>query len=255
MAVVGIVIWVVLTLVAAEASWALLRRHLSERVLAAVVLPATLIWRLAQVVALLVTGNPVGSGALLKVDPEQSEAGPGVRPPVVGPALVSLLPPACVMIALLAVVRFVATPLRAAFEPGELRVPLEPPASLPGLWLRVEEVVDQLYRLSQLLAAMDYRDVRTWIGLYLLVCLGLRVVTPRGLLRPAVLTLLGIGAAAALAGWLWPGVEDVARSLHPGLSLVACWELWLLSVIAAASGLIHFARLIAGRADAAASQA
>ncbi len=246
MAVVGIVIWLVLVLLAAEASWSILRRHLSPRAAAAAVLPATLVWRLAQVVALLVTGNPVGSGALLKVDPEQSEAGAAVRPPVIGPALVSLLPPTCVMIALLAVVRWVATPLLAALEPGAIRVPIDPPHSLPGVWLLVADVAGQLRQLTRLITAMDYRNPWTWIGLYLLTCLGLRIVTPRGMLRAALLSLLAIGLAAIAVGWLWRGFDDVVRPFHPGLSLVACWELLLLSVIATVSGLIRLGRLLAG---------
>lgn len=247
MAVLGILFWLVLILLAAEASWALLRRHLSPRAAAAAVLPATLVWRLAQVVALLVTGNPVGSGALLKVDPEEGEAGGAVRPPIVGPALVALLPPACVMIALLAVVRWVATPLLAGLQPGAIRVPLDPPQSLPGVWLLVADVARQLYQLTRLIAAMDYRDLWTWVGLYLLACLGLRIVTPRGLLRPALLALLAIGAAGVAVGWLWRGFEDVVRPFEPGVSLVACWELLVLSVIATVSGMIQLGRLLAGR--------
>lgn len=247
MTVVALVFWLILILLAAEANWALLRRHVSPRAAAAIVLPATLIWRLAQVVALLVTGNPVGSGALLKVDPEQSEAAGSVRPPVIGPVLVALLPPTCVMIGLLATVRWVVPTLLAALEPGVVRVPLNPPASLPGVWLWIAEIAQQLYRLTRLLLSLDPRSARTWIGIYLLLCLGLRIVTPRGMLRPALLALLAVGILSAVASWLWPALDDVARPFHPGLSLVACWELWLLSAMAAASGLIQLGHLLAGR--------
>ena len=241
----ALVCWVMLMLLAAEASWRLVRRHLAPRAAATAVLPATVVWRLAQVVALLLTGNPVGGGALLKLDPEQADAPASPRPPVVGPVLVALLPPACVMIAFLVVVRLLAPALLAALEPGAVRVPLDLPRSLPGFWLVVERLVQQLRQLSLLLSGMDYRDVRTWVGLYLLVCLGLRVVAPGGLLRAALLALLGLGVVVLVLSWLWPGVEDLVRPLHPGLSLVACWQLLVLSLIGVISGLVDLVRLLA----------
>lgn len=238
----ALVCWVVITLLAAEASWRLVQRHVSARAAAAVVLPATLVWRLAEVVALLITGNPVGSGALMKLDPEQADAPATPRPPVVGPVVVALLPPACVMIALLATMRL----LMPVLDTVVLDLPLDPPRSLSGLFLRVESTAQALGQLAGALEVARYRDVRTWAGLYLLVCFALRMVPPRGLLRAAILSLLGLGVLGLAVGLVWPDGDRMVLALRPAVTLVAGWQLLLLSLIAAVSGLIDLGRLLSG---------
>ncbi len=242
----ALVCWVVITLLAAEASWRLTQRYLSARAAAAAVLPATIVWRLAEVVALLITGNPVGSGALMKLDPAQADSPAAPRPPVLGPMLVALLPPVCATIALLAAMRL----LLPAVDAVMLDLPLDPPRSLSGLFLRVELIAQGVGQLAASLELARYRDVRTWLGLYLLVCFGLRIVPPRGLLRAAVLSLLGLGLFGLVVGLLWPESERLVRALRPAVTLVAGWELLLLSLIASVSGLIELGRLLtaSGRA-------
>lgn len=196
------------TLVVVLTAWGVHRLWcgiVKPKVIDAVLLPGTLLARLGHVLGLLITGGAVRDVTLLRdSDSDESDSGsaPQTRIPIVGPAIVALLPLALSITAIYLTNRLFGAPLTSSVDDSVIGPTL--PQSIAALWQALRDQITLVESLVAAIGTANPMDWRTWALLYLLICLVIRVAPATGCLRSALggitLTGLVVGVVTLLMG-------------------------------------------------------
>jgi hypothetical protein len=136
--------------------------------------------------------------------------------PVVGAIIVALLPLAGCAAAIYWVSHYFGAPVLAGMaEPGPQKLAL--PTTLTRFFEVIRTAISLVQRLVNAIWASDYRDWRTWLFLYLAVCLTVRMAPLTGNLRGSIGAILLTGLFAFILGQI---VESTASLLATAWPLV-----------------------------------
>jgi hypothetical protein len=173
-----------------------------------VLLPGTLVAQLGHVLGLLVTGATVSNTSLVGDDESaapRTTRDPKPRIPLVGPIVIGMLPLIACGVAIFVVARFLGGALLGQMSAAVAGPTL--PGSLAGTWQLARDLVTLTESFTVALRAADYGSWRTWVFLYLLVCLSVRMAPFPGYLRGSLIAILLLGIVLALIASLF-GVGD-----------------------------------------------
>ncbi len=192
--------WLLLIVFAAWGVRKLWSGIIQPKVFNSVLLPGTLIGLLGHVLGLLVTGATISETTLFKDDDTgepETTANPKPKIPVVGHVIIGLLP----LLACGAGVYFTAKYLGGTTVTtiNDDIVGPKLPTSIAGFWQLLRDQITLMESTVSAITSADFRNWKTVVFLYLLVCLVVRMAPFPGNLRGALgaIVLLGIGGGVA----------------------------------------------------------
>ena len=193
--------WLVTAVLSAWGVQQLWRGMVAPRVVNAVLLPGTLVAQLGHVLGLLITGATVNNATLYKRDESGEPAttrDPKPHIPLLGPALIALLPLVACAAAFLALTHFLGGRVAAGLSAAGLARSL--PTSVAGVWNLLRDQVSLVESLVNTIRTAPLGHWQTWLFAYLAVCLTVRLSPFPGSLRATLGAVLGLGAAVAAVG-------------------------------------------------------
>lgn len=218
---------------------------IQPKIFNAVLLPGTLIGLLGHVLGLLVTGATISETTLFKDDETgepETTANPKPKIPVVGHVIIGLLP----LLACGAGMFFTAKYLGGStvLQIHDDIVGPKLPTSVGGFWQLLRDQITLMESTVSAISEANFRDWKTVVFLYLIVCLAVRMAPFPGNLRGALgaIVLLGIGGGAASS--LFDIADPRVQSGWAVLNLTVAVLLVLLFVSLLIRGLIGLVYVI-----------
>ena len=189
--------WLLVTVLVAWGVHRLWSGMIQAKVFNAVLLPGTLVAQVGHVVGTLITGGTITNTTLFKDDESgdpETTADPSPKIPFVGPVIIGMLPlVACACGIYLLTQHYVGRVLPA------LRVrAVGPvlPTTLDGFWQMLRDQISLVEAFVASTAAADFRNIHTWVFLYLLTCFAVRIAPFPGNLRGSLGAILLLGILA-----------------------------------------------------------
>lgn len=180
-------------------------------------LPGTLVAQLGHILGLLVTGGTVNNTSLIKDDGSgepQTPSEPESRLPVLGAVIVALLPLVGCAAAIYWVSRYFGVPILLAVDErvaGKLILP----TSLSSFFDTTRGAITLVEQLVDAVRTGNYREWRTWVFLYLVICLTVRMAPFAGNLRGSIGAILLTGLISFLVGHLTGMTDSLLSSVWP----------------------------------------
>ena len=196
---ISLTLWLLVTVLTAWGVHQIWSGMIKPKVLNTVLLPGTLVAQLGHVLGLLVTGATVSNTTLYKDDESGApENTPDPKPqvPVVGPVVIGMLPLLACGAAIFAVARVLGRPITGQLPLAVVGPTL--PTTLAGFWQMLRDQVSLAEATLAATLGADFGAWRTWVFVYLMICLAVRIAPFPGNLRGSLgaILILGIGAAA-----------------------------------------------------------
>ena len=215
------------------------------KVLNTVLLPGTLAAQVGHVLGLLVTGATITNTTLYKDDdsgaPEQTH-NPQPKIPVVGPVIIGLLPLLACAMAIYASALFLGDSIIQGMTAHVVGPSL--PTSMGGVWDLLRGQVTLVESIVTSITAADLGSWKTWVFLYLLVCLAVRIAPFPGNLRGALGAILVLGIVGALLSSLTNVADTRVQNAWAILNLTAATLLLLLMASLLIRGGVGLARIL-----------
>jgi hypothetical protein len=214
-----------------------------------VLLPGTLIALLGHVLGLLVTGATVNTATLYKDDgtgnPETT-TDPKPRIPVLGPILIGMLPLLACGAGTYLAARYLGWGMTARLSTEHVGPNL--PTTLHGLFEFLRSQVSLIESLVGAARDADFRDWKTTVFFYLLVCLTVRMAPFQGTARGALAAIVLLGAGAAALTSLLDVADPRVQTGWTVLNLSFATLLLLLVVTLVIRGIVALVRVIRSNA-------
>jgi hypothetical protein len=213
----SITFWLLVMVFSALGVHRLWSSMVQPKIVNSLLLPGTLVAQLGHILGLLLTGGTVNNTSLIKDDdsgepqtPDEAES----RVPVFGAIIIALLPLVGCATAIYWVSRYFGTPILSGMQqraPGRLVLP----TTLTLLFDTTRDAISLMQRLMDAVWAGDFHDWRTWLFLYLVVCLTVRMAPLTGNLRGSVGAILLTGLLAFLIGQITPSAAAFLDTAWP----------------------------------------
>ena len=173
---------------------------IQPKVFNSVLLPGTLVGLLGHVLGLLVTGATISETTLFKDDNSgepETTADPKPKIPVVGHVIIGLLPLLACGAGVFFTAKYLGGPTVSQINDDVVGPKL--PTSVGGFWQLLRDQITLVESTVSAIASADFRNWKTVVFLYLLICLAVRMAPFPGNLRGALgaIVLLGIGGGVA----------------------------------------------------------
>ena len=219
---------------------------IKPKLLNTILLPGTLIAQLGHVLGLLITGATVSNTTLYKNDESgdpETTIDPKPRVPLVGPVIIAMLPLRACAVAIFFVARHLGRPILLNLTTGSVGPIL--PTTIAGTWQMLR---DQITLVESIVAATSVADLanwRTWLFIYLLICLTVRIAPFPGNLRGSLAAIMILGIGAAMVSSLFDMADPRVQSGWAVLSLTVAALLFLLMaslVVRGGVGLVQVLR-------------
>ncbi|MEP0843293.1 MAG: hypothetical protein HRF43_11365 [Phycisphaerae bacterium] len=245
----SITFWLLVVIFCALGVHRLWSSMIQPRIVNSILLPGTLVAQLGHVLGLLVTGGTVNNTSLIKDD---DSGGPQTPPetqtriPVLGAIMIALLPLAGCAAAIYWVSSYFGGPIlagMAAAAPAGLELPL----SLGAFFDTLRAAVTLVQQLVLSVQAGDYHDWRTWLFLYLAVCLTVRMAPLTGNLRGSIGAILMTGLLAFLVGQVMRSPSALMSGAWPLIVFSVAVLLFLLMVSLLAKGAVLLVKTLQGQ--------
>jgi len=215
------------------------------KVLNTVLLPGTLAAQVGHVLGLLVTGATITNTTLYKDDesgaPEQTQ-NPKPKIPVVGPVIIGLLPLLTCALAIYASALFLGDSIIRGMTAHVVGPSL--PTSLPAVWDLLRGQITLVESIVSAISSADFGQWQTWVFLYLLTCLAVRIAPFPGNLRGALGAILVLGVVGALLSSLTNVADARVQNAWAVLNLTAATLLLLLMASLVIRGGVGLARVL-----------
>lgn len=215
------------------------------KVLNTVLLPGTLIAQIGHVLGLLVTGARVSNNTVYGDDESgtpETTSNPQPKIPVVGPVIIGMLPLVACATAIFFVARLLGTPMLDRMTVDAVGPVL--PTTLAGVWQLLRDQITLVESIVSATVAADFTSWKTWLFLYLLICLAVRIAPFPGNLRGALGAILILGVATATISSLFDVADPRVQNAWAVLNLTVATLLFLLLLSLLIRGGVGVARLL-----------
>lgn len=189
--------WMLLVVLMAWGVHRLWAGMIKPKVFNTLLLPGTLAAQTGHVLGLLVTGATIRNTTLIKDDESgepETTPDPEPRIPVIGPVIIAMLPLLACAAGVFLVTKFVSNPFSRTLQSA---ADATFPMSLADVWELLRRLITLAESAVVSLRGGDFADWRSWVFVYLLICLTIRMAPFPGYLRGSLgaIVVLGVGAA------------------------------------------------------------
>jgi len=241
--------WLLVIVFAAYGVFRLWAGLVKPRLINSILLPGTLVAQLGHVLGLLITGGTVNNTSLIKNDDDGAPATDGAvktRIPVLGPIITALLPILACGLCIYFVVATIGQGITdsASQAPAELALP----TSVNSFWELLRSAIALAEAVAGAILSSDFNRWQTWLFVYLVICLTVRMAPLPGMQRGAIGAILLLGVCAAVVGVASPRLmETTINGVWDTLSFAAGSLLILMIVSLLIRGVVGFIRILANR--------
>ncbi len=238
--------WLLVVVLTAWGVHRLWGQMIKPKVFNTILLPGTLVAQLGHVIGLLITGATISNTTLIADDESgEPETTPNPKPriPVIGPVVIGMLPIVACALALFLVAGRLGGSMVATIQGAVISPTL--PTSMAGFWQLLRDQITLVESVTAALAGADLTSGFTWLFVYLLICLTVRMAPFKGYLRGSLGAILVLGITAAAVTTLFDVADPRVQSGWAVLSLtVGTLNLLLITslVVRGAVGLTHILR-------------
>ncbi|MCL2330093.1 MAG: hypothetical protein FWC56_02200 [Phycisphaerae bacterium] len=221
---------------------------IQPKVVNIILLPGTLVAQVGHIIGLLVTGGTVNNTTLIKDnDSAEPEMGgdPGNKVPILGSIIIAVLPMAGCAIAIYWTAHYFGTHFIVGIMQDSPFDRMMLPTSLPNFFamLRgelalVEHLIDVIRKTS------PYHDWHTYLFMYLVVCLTVRMAPMTGNLRGSLGAILLFGIISFLIGQLMKPQTSLFESAWPLVTFSVATLLLLLIFSLLVTGAVKLIKTI-----------
>ncbi len=243
---IALTFWLLVIVLTARGVHQLWSGMVRPKVLNTVLLPGTLVAQVGHVLGLLVTGATISNTTLYKDDESgapETTTDPRPKIPVVGPVIIGLLPMVACATAIFFVARHLGLPILANMHTQVVGPSL--PTTLPGFWQLLRDQITLVEAIVSATIAADFAAWRTWVFLYLLTCLTVRIAPFPGNLRGGLGAILVLGIGAALVSSLLDMADPRVQNAWAVLNLTVATLLCLLLASLLVRGSVGLYKLLA----------
>jgi len=218
---------------------------IKPKVFNAMLLPGTLVAQIGHVLGLLITGGTVSNTTLFG----QGESGapettpnPESRIPIIGPVIVGMLP----LLACATAIYFNARELGQGMLTSLGTQPVGPvlPQTIAGFWQSLRDLISLAESMAAATRSADYSVWQTWVFLYLLICLSIRIAPFPGYLRGSLGAIVVLGCGAALIASLFDVKDPRLVEAWAVLNLTVATLLLLLMLSLLVRGAVGLVRVL-----------
>jgi hypothetical protein len=205
--------------------------------------------QLGHVLGLLITGGTVNNTSLVKDDDSgEPQTAPDAQPriPVVGAIVIALLPLAGCAAAIYWVSRYLGTPILTGMRDHAPRQ-LVLPTSVELFFNSIRAGVSLAQQLMDSVRASNYHDWRTWVFLYLVICLTVRMAPLTGNLRGSMGAILVTGLLAFVVGQITRSTPGFLETAWPLIVFSVSVLMFLLMVSLLVKGTVMLVKTIHGQ--------
>lgn len=245
----SITFWLLVIVFSALGVHRLWSSMVQPKIVNSVLLPGTLVAQLGHVLGLLVTGGTVNNTSLIKDDDSgapQTAPDAQTRIPVLGAIIIALLPLAGCAAAIYWVSHYLGTPILAGMERLAPRQ-LELPTSLDLFFSETRQAISLVQYLLNAVWMSDCQDWRTWLFLYLVVCLTVRMAPLTGNLRGSMGAIFITGVIAFLISKITNSTPSLLPTTWPLIVFSVSVLLLLLIVSLLVKGAVVLVKTIHGQ--------
>lgn len=242
---VAMTFWLLVTVLVAWGVHYLWSGMIQAKVFNALLLPGTLVAQIGHVVGTLITGGTISNTTLFKDDEAgspETTPDPSPRIPFVGPVIIGMLP----LVACGAGIYLLSQHYVGRVVPA-LRVhAVGPvlPTTIDGFWQMLRDQVSLMEAFVGSATAADFSNIHTWVFLYLLICLAVRIAPFPGNLRGSLGAILVLGLLAALLTSLFDVSDPRVRQAWSVLNLTFAALVFLLCLSLMIRGMVGLYQII-----------
>ena len=235
--------WLLVVVLTAWGVHRLWGQMIKPKVFNTILLPGTLVAQMGHVIGLLITGATISNTTLIADDESgEPETTPNPKPriPVIGPVVIGMLPLVACALALFLVASRLGGSMVATIQGAVISPTL--PTTMSGFWQLLRDQITLVESIAAALAGADLTSGFTWLFVYLLICLTVRMAPFKGYLRGSLGAILVLGIGAAAVASLFDVADPRVQSGWAVLSLtVGTLNLLLITslVVRGAVGLTH----------------
>ena len=211
------------------------------KVFNAVLLPGTLVAQLGHALGLLLAGGRIGDAAIPRNDGDESSGNPTMKLATLGPVILGLLPFMACTAAIYMLAMLLGGPVMVHLKHSAAGPEL--PTTLAGVWDLLRDQITLIESTVMAVAAIDSGDWRTWVFVYLAVCLAVQIAPFRGNLRGAVIAMIVLGVCWASLGYLVDAINPMGHQVWAVMNLILGTLLLLLFVALVLRGGVGLARM------------
>lgn len=196
----GIIFWLLIMVFAACGTYQLWAGLIRPHILNVVLLPGTVVAQSGRFVGLLITGANINA-ATLTASPQagkSTKSSSKSKLPVVGPVLIALLPMLACGFSIYVVVMTLGQEVMVAAEAPASEATL--PVAFSSLWELLRNTLDVAEQVAGTVLNSDFQSWQSWLFVYLIICLTVRMAPMPGTHRGAIGAVLLIGAGLILVG-------------------------------------------------------
>lgn len=234
----AMVFWLSVSVFVAYAIYQIWAGLLKPKVLNFVLFPGTVVAQAAHVLGLLLAGGTLNNVALFRKDEKgrpTKRQDIETRIPVFGPIVVAALPIVACAFSIFMVVDTIGADVMLMLQPESTVSAL--PMTFGSVWELLRGSITLVEQITREFLNIDFNQWRTWLFMYLLVCLTVRLAPLPGMQRASIgaVVVLGIAAALIIVSMQMP--EERVQSMWKianlsvgtlfallGVSLVARWS-------------------------------
>lgn len=209
----GIVFWLLILVFAAYGTYQLWAGLIRPHILNVVLLPGTVVAQSGRFVGLLITGANTSTAALT-ANPQagkSTQSSSKSKLPVVGPILIALLPLLACGFSIYVVVMTLGQEVMVAAEAPAAEATL--PVAFSSLWELLGNTLSVAEQVSDSVLNSDFRSWQSWLFVYLIICLTVRMAPMPGTHRGAIGAVLLIGAGLILIGRFGQTPEETLQGM------------------------------------------
>lgn len=209
----AMIFWLLILIFAASGTYQLWAGLIKPPVLNLMLLPGTLAAQSGRMVGMLISGGTIRNVSLMS-EPRSSNAqtSKSSKPkiPMVGAVLIALLPLLACGFSLYVVVATIGADVLVAPETAVSQDTL--PMTFNSMWEVLRNSINVAEQVTATILASDFRNWQTWLFVYLIVSLMIRLAPMPGMQRGTIGAVMLIGLVLGLIGQFTQTAEEMLQN-------------------------------------------
>lgn len=241
----AMIFWLLILIFSAYGTYQLWAGLIKPPVLNLMLLPGTLAAQSGRMVGMLISGGTIQDVSLLS-EPRSSSSSSSKsskpKIPMVGAVLIALLPLLACGFSIYVVVATIGAEVLVAPETSVSQDTL--PMTFNSMWEVLHNSINVAEQVTATILASDFRNWQTWLFVYLIASLMIRLAPMPGMQRGTIGAVLLIGLVLGLIGQFAQAPEEMLQNFWSLLNFTVGSLLCLLLVSLMVRGGVGFFRIL-----------